>query len=112
MHNVCMRNHPEYELVEFFLAGLFIAASAAALIWAINNALSLNGLGTVEGTGLVLMFLGGAVHPRKFVFDSLTFPLSFVSGSGRESPLTVIAAWLGCLLWGSAVGYRWLFGGG
>ncbi|HEV6966503.1 MAG TPA: hypothetical protein VK305_13905 [Roseateles sp.] len=103
-----MKDHPDYDIAEFLLAGVFIAASGVALVWWVAGVMASDLLQTAEAAGLVLMFLGGAVHPKQFVFDCLTFPLRLVGASGRETRLTAAAAWLGGLLWAGAILAGWL----
>jgi hypothetical protein len=37
----------------------------------------------------------GCRTPKKYIYDCLSFPLSFVERAGRDTPLTVIAAYTG-----------------
>jgi len=94
-----MRDHPEYDLVEFLLCGLFIAASGVSLVWAGASFYRGEPFSALEGAGLGLMFLGGGASPKHYLLDCLTFPLSFIEGTGRETPTTVLAAGAGLLLW-------------
>lgn len=94
-----MKDKPQYDIDEFLLAAFFIACSGSAFVWFIAGVIWQNALQIAEGAGLCLIFLGGAVRPKEHLMDCLTFPLSFSSQTGRETPLTVIATWVGCILW-------------
>lgn len=94
-----MRDHPDYDIVEFLLCGLFIAAAGSCLVWGGASLYRGEHFSALEGAGLALMFLGGGASPKQYLMDCLTFPFSFVEGSGRETPLTVFAAGAGLALW-------------
>ena len=103
-----MHDHPEYDISEFLLCGIFIAAAAASLVWAGASLYLGDKFTATEGAGLALMFLGGGAHPKQYVLDCLTFPFSFIENSGRETPVTVFAAFMGLALWiVGLVGNHW-----
>jgi hypothetical protein len=94
-----MSDNPEYDVIEFLLAGLFVAGASASLVWA-GSSLYLHELPSfAEGSGLSLMFFSGIAHPKKYVLDCLTFPFTVMERTGRETPLSVFAGALGFALW-------------
>lgn len=94
-----MRDHPDYDVSEFLLCGLFSAGAGASLVWAGASLYEGEKFNAAEGAGLALMLLGGGAHPKQYLLDCLTFPFSLVENSGRETPITVLAAGAGLLLW-------------
>lgn len=94
-----MDDHPDYDIGEFILAGLFIAGSLASFVWAGACLWDHELAPFAQGCGLSLMLLGGSVHPKKYIADCLTFPFTFMEPSGRETPITLFGAGLGFALW-------------
>lgn len=94
-----MHDTPDYDITELLLCGFFIAGAISCLIWAGASLCDDESFTATEAAGLSLMLLGGCAHPKKYLFDCLSFPLSFIDHSGRETPVTVFAAGAGLVLW-------------
>lgn len=94
-----MEDLPDYDIAEVLLAGLFICGALIALIWAgwglYHQVLSI----FLRGAGMALVFLGGMANPKSYVISLIALPYRlFAEKTGRETPITVCAGWLGFVL--------------
>lgn len=102
-----MRDFSEYTVSEYILAWLFLGGAVCFFIFAAHSVATNVPFDAAEGFGACLMLLGGAPDPKKYIVDCLTFPLSFVERAGRETPLTVIAAYSGFAISVTAALLEW-----
>lgn len=105
-----MREVPEYSITEFALAALCFAASISFFIWAAHSLALSQPFRAAEGFGGGLMLLSGCADPKKHIIDCLTFPLSIAESAGRDTPLTILATYLGLTIWLIGMCLDWLSG--
>jgi hypothetical protein len=100
-------DQPEYSISEFVMCGLFLGGALCFFIYAGHAFSSDEPYDALEGAGLGLLLLGGSTDPKKYVIDCVTFPVTFMESSGRDTGLTVFAALLGTALWLTGLACNW-----
>ena len=101
-------DHPEYSISEFVLCGLFLGGAICFFIYAGHSLFDDRHYDALEGAGLGFLLLGGSTDPQKYIIDCVTFPLTFIETSGRDTSLTILAALLGTTLWLAGLAGNWL----
>jgi hypothetical protein len=104
-----MRELPEYSITELVLAALCFAVSVGCFLWAAHALAESEPFSAAQGFGAGLMLLGGCADPKKHLLDCLTFPFSVAERAGRDSLLTVAAAYLGFAPWLAGSGLEWFY---
>ena len=99
---------PNYSITEFILCGALIGVSMCYFLYAIYELFQDKNLSAIEYAGIGLFALGSRVDPLKYFMDYLTFPMSFIERSGRDTWTTKIATILGLLLWLVGFGGNWM----
>jgi len=94
---------------DMLLAHLLLAVGIALFIYALYAVMHGERFDALEAAGGGLMALGGCMDPRKYVADCLSFPMSFIEPSGRDTRITVAAGYLGLLLWTIGLGGNWFW---
>ena len=101
-------DHPEYSISEFVLCGFFLGGAICFFIYAGHSLFEDRRCDALEGAGLGLLLLDGSTDPQKYIIDCVTFPVTFIQSSGRDTSLTILAALLGTALWLAGLAGNWL----
>jgi hypothetical protein len=103
-----MRDFPDYSITEFFLAALCFAAAVSAFIYGGHQLAISEPYSAIEWFGGGLALLAGCADPIKYCVDCVTFPFSIGEPAGRDTPITLVAGYIGMIIWLAGIAYSWL----